>query len=89
MLTNNFDPVAFDLIIFEIRWYSISYILGILLGWAYIKKFIIKESILILKTTFLKNYQNIVFLRVEFLFLLFITQRTSYHQLKLNKNLRS
>ena len=44
MFNNNFDPVAFSFLIFEIRWYSISYILGILLGWAYIKKFIIKDS---------------------------------------------
>ena len=44
MFNNNFDPVAFSFLIFEIRWYSISYILGILLGWAYIKKFIIKEN---------------------------------------------
>ena len=44
MFNNNFDPVVFSFLIFEIRWYSISYILGILLGWAYIKKFIIKEN---------------------------------------------
>ena len=44
MFNNNFDPVAFTFLIFEIRWYSIAYILGILLGWIYIKKFIIKDS---------------------------------------------
>ena len=45
MFNNNFDPVAFTFLVFEIRWYSISYILGILLGWAYIKKFIIKREL--------------------------------------------
>ena len=45
MFNNNFDPVAFNFLIFEIRWYSIAYILGILLGWVYIKKFIIIHSI--------------------------------------------
>ena len=44
MFNNNFDPVAFTFLIFEIRWYSIAYILGILLGWVYIKKFIIQDS---------------------------------------------
>ena len=44
MFNNNFDPVAFNFLIFEIRWYSIAYILGILLGWVYIKKFIIQDS---------------------------------------------
>ena len=44
MFINNFDPVAFNFLIFEIRWYSIAYILGILLGWVYIKKFIIQDS---------------------------------------------
>tara|TARA_Y100000817_G_scaffold207799_1_gene162969 strand:+ start:1047 stop:1838 length:792 start_codon:yes stop_codon:yes gene_type:complete len=44
MFNNNFDPVAFYFLIFEIRWYSIAYILGILLGWVYIKKFIIQDS---------------------------------------------
>ena len=44
MFNNNFDPIAFNFLIFEIRWYSIAYILGILLGWVYIKKFIIQDS---------------------------------------------
>lgn len=43
MFINNFDPVAFDFFIFEIRWYSISYILGILIGWIYIKHNLIEE----------------------------------------------
>ena len=43
MFTNNFDPVAFDLIIFEIRWYSLSYIFGIFFGWVYVKNFLIKN----------------------------------------------
>ena len=44
MFINNFDPVAFNFLIFEIRWYSISYILGILIGWLYIKYKLIEES---------------------------------------------
>ena len=44
MFINNFDPVAFEFLTFEIRWYSLSYIAGIILAWIYIKKFILKES---------------------------------------------
>ena len=38
MFSNNFDPVAFNLMGIDIRWYSLSYIFGILLGWLYINK---------------------------------------------------
>ncbi len=44
MFINNFDPVAFDLFSFQIRWYSIAYILGIVFGWFYCKKKLIKDS---------------------------------------------
>ena len=43
MFINNFDPVAFSLFSIEIRWYSLSYIFGVLLGWLYIK-FLLKEN---------------------------------------------
>ncbi len=46
MFTNNFDPVAFQIFSIEIRWYSLAYILGILLGWAYCKRNIIKDKTL-------------------------------------------
>jgi len=43
MFTNNFDPVAFQIFSLEIRWYSLAYIAGILLGWLYCKKNLIKD----------------------------------------------
>ena len=46
MFTNNFDPVAFNLFAFEIRWYSIAYIFGVLFGWFYCKRFLIKDKII-------------------------------------------
>ena len=47
MFTNNFDPVAFQIFSFEIRWYSLAYIMGILLGWLYCKKKIINDKALL------------------------------------------
>jgi len=44
MFINNFDPVAFQIMSFEIRWYSLSYILGIVFGWILCKKVFIKNS---------------------------------------------
>ena len=44
MFTNNFDPVAFHVFSIEIRWYSLAYIFGILLGWAYCKKKLINDQ---------------------------------------------
>ncbi len=38
MFINNFDPVAIQIFSLEIRWYSLSYILGILIGWYLSKK---------------------------------------------------
>ena len=35
MIVHNFDPVIVDFGLFQIRWYSIAYILGIILGWVY------------------------------------------------------
>ena len=45
MIVHNFDPVLIDLGIFQIRWYSIAYILGIIIGWMYANK-IIKLTII-------------------------------------------
>ena len=42
MIIHNFDPVLIDLGFFQIKWYSIAYIMGIILGWAYALKIIKK-----------------------------------------------
>jgi len=44
MFINNFDPVAFQIFFFEIRWYSLAYIFGIIFGWLYCKKKLIKDG---------------------------------------------
>ena len=44
MFTNNFDPVAFQIFTLEIRWYSLAYIAGILIGWFLSKKIFISNE---------------------------------------------
>ena len=44
MFINNFDPVAIQIFSIEIRWYSLAYIFGILIGWSYCKKILIKDK---------------------------------------------
>ena len=43
MFTNNFDPVAIQIFSIEIRWYSLAYIIGILIGWVLSKKVFISD----------------------------------------------
>ena len=46
MFTNNFDPVAFEIFSLSVRWYSLAYIFGIIFGWIYCKKILIKENLI-------------------------------------------
>ncbi len=43
MYTHNLDPVLFDFGFLVIRWYSLAYIFGILIGWGLGKKIILKR----------------------------------------------
>jgi len=43
MFINNFDPVAIQIFSIEIRWYSLAYIVGIMLGWFLSKKIFISD----------------------------------------------
>ena len=55
MFINNFDPVAFNVFSLEIRWYSLSYIFGIIFGWLYCKKRLIKND------SFQELFDNYIF----------------------------
>jgi len=55
MLIHNFDPVAIDLNFLQIRWYSLAYIFGILIGWFYGRKIISK----------LRVYNNFSYLKID------------------------
>ena len=43
MYTNNLDPILFDFGYIMIRWYSLAYIFGILIGWWLGKKLILRK----------------------------------------------
>ena len=43
MFINNFDPVAIQIFSLEIRWYSLAYIFGILIGWFLSKRIFISD----------------------------------------------
>ncbi len=40
MIIHNFDPILIDFGLLQIRWYSVAYIVGILIGWLYANKII-------------------------------------------------
>ena len=44
MFIHNLDPILFDLGFIQLRWYSLAYVFGILIGWWYGKKIIIRKS---------------------------------------------
>ena len=44
MFINNFDPVAIQIFSLEIRWYSLAYVFGILIGWILSKKIFITNK---------------------------------------------
>ena len=62
MILHDFDPLLIDFGFIQIRWYSISYILGIVLGWMYAKKIIknitIKHNFLAIKQ---KEFDDLIF----------------------------
>ena len=45
MVINNFDPVAIEILSLEIHWYSLAYIVGIVLGWFLAKKYFVNKNI--------------------------------------------
>ena len=45
MIIHNFNPVFIDLGFFQIKWYSLAYIIGIILGWIYANKIIRRSEL--------------------------------------------
>ncbi len=60
MYTHNLDPILFDFGFFIIRWYSLAYIFGILIGW-WLGKRIIQQKFQNLDFEFdLKEFDNLI-----------------------------
>jgi len=62
MIVHNFDPVLVDFTFFQIRWYSVAYIGGIILGWMYAIKIIkkTKQNQYNFQSVTVENFDNLV-----------------------------
>ena len=60
MFTHNFDPILVDLGFVAIRWYSLAYVIGILLGWWYGKKIIINKFSVENNSAVLIQFDNLI-----------------------------
>ena len=73
MFTHSFDPVFVDLALIEIRWYSLAYIFGILIGWWYGRKIIVKKFADENNSLNLKEFDNLI------TYIIFDCQNMKYH----------
>ena len=60
MITHNLDPVLFNFGVLSIRWYSLAYIFGILIGWWYGRKIIINKSRSLSDSSNLQNFDDLI-----------------------------
>tara|TARA_B100000886_G_C20416344_1_gene489401 strand:- start:463 stop:1254 length:792 start_codon:yes stop_codon:yes gene_type:complete len=60
MFTHNLDPILIDFGFLSIRWYSLAYIFGILIGWWYGKKIIAKKFPDLKNRTELENFDDLI-----------------------------
>ena len=60
MYTHNLDPVLFDFGFLVIRWYSLAYIFGILIGWWLGKRVIIKRFKSLNFNFDIKEFDNLI-----------------------------
>ena len=60
MFIHKFDPILFEFWFISIRWYSLAYIFGILFGWWYGKRIIIKKLKFLDKKFKLENFDDII-----------------------------
>jgi len=57
-MIHNFSPVLIDFGIIQVRWYSLAYIFGILIGWWYGKIILLKQTEN--QKNYLKNFDDLV-----------------------------
>ena len=59
-MIHNLDPVLIDLGLLQIRWYSLAYIFGIIVGWVYGKSIIKKQILNESQNQYLKNFDDLL-----------------------------
>ncbi len=59
-MIHDFDPILIDLGVFQIRWYSLAYIFGILAGWIYGRVIIGRQIFNKSQNNYLKNFDDLV-----------------------------
>ena len=60
MIVHNLDPVLIDLGFLQIRWYSLSYIFGILIGWWYGKIVLKKQLFESSERIYISKYDDLI-----------------------------
>ena len=60
MIIHNFDPILIDFGIIQIRWYSLAYIFGILVGWLYGKSILKKQTQEQNQKNYLENFDDLI-----------------------------
>ena len=60
MFTHNLDPIIFNFGVISIRWYSLAYVLGILIGWWLGKKLILSKNYLFKQKFDLKHFDDLI-----------------------------
>ena len=60
MIVHNLDPVLIDLGFLQIRWYSLSYIFGILIGWWYGKIVLKKQLVESIEKIYSSKYDDLI-----------------------------
>tara|TARA_A100000164_G_C21806143_1_gene723159 strand:- start:294 stop:1073 length:780 start_codon:yes stop_codon:yes gene_type:complete len=67
MYIHNLDPIIFEFGVISLRWYSLSYIVGIILGWWYGNKIILKlnnKNAINLKKNDFDDFINIIIISI-------------------------
>ena len=59
-MVHNFDPILIDFGLIQIRWYSMAYVFGILIGWWFGKIVIKKQIDYKDQKNYLKNYDDLI-----------------------------
>ena len=60
MIVHNLDPILIDLGFLQIRWYSLSYIFGILIGWWYGKIVLKKQLVESIERIYSSKYDDLI-----------------------------